>query len=403
MTALCGGGTSQPRPGVQILQNMSPNAVIALLYGEGMAWFGALAYGVGFLAYDLSGLCATDPPALPNVDGPRFWGYLNPANPQGAAQLRQDAQAIVGYWLWFQYCQCTTGTTPNPGPPLPKPSDQATDQINPPNTPGSCANLKTFFEPFSFAADNTATANGEPVRTPNANGQWYEFSFYIQQASTVAPPVPTDLTITLLELGTGGSTVAQHTFNWVAGTNPAAKQIYRFPWNAATTDYHVHVFAQETPTTNIQILGSINEFCSALPPQLSPACCPPDPNLLALINEVLQLEQEILAKAGPSIAYTLGTVHAGLTGSASISVSGLRGVLVNITGGSPSRPPLVGNPPYLWDMGWISAMDNNGFIDEKRLTRTTQVWTPRLGTNATTIGYYLDPGVTATITELVPA
>jgi hypothetical protein len=54
-------------------------------------------------------------------------------------------------------------------------------------------------------------------------------------------------------------------------------------------------------------------------------------------------------------------------------------------------------------MGWLSIMTGDGMIQEKRLTRMSQLWFPNLMNLATTFGYYLFPGVTATITELHPA
>jgi len=42
-------------------------------------------------------------------------------------------------------------------------------------------------------------------------------------------------------------------------------------------------------------------------------------------------------------------------------------------------------------------------IDETRITRQSQVWASRLAPLATTYGYQLNQGFTATVTELVPA
>jgi hypothetical protein len=45
-------------------------------------------------------------------------------------------------------------------------------------------------------------------------------------------------------------------------------------------------------------------------------------------------------------------------------------------------------------------MDDNGFIQERRITRDVEVWMPRLMTDATTFGYFLKDGVSADITLL---
>lgn len=51
----------------------------------------------------------------------------------------------------------------------------------------------------------------------------------------------------------------------------------------------------------------------------------------------------------------------------------------------------------------MSVMTGDGMIEERRLTRQFQVWLPQSMPLATTFGFFLFPGVVATITELVPA
>jgi hypothetical protein len=91
-----------------------------------------------------------------------------------------------------------------------------------------------------------------------------------------------------------------------------------------------------------------------------------------------------------------------VTGSGSFAASNLAGVLVEITAAPPTKVQ-PGNPSYIWDMGWLSCSTPDGFIDEKRLTRTKQIWLPRLMPLSDSFGFYLFPGVVATITELLPA
>jgi hypothetical protein len=47
-------------------------------------------------------------------------------------------------------------------------------------------------------------------------------------------------------------------------------------------------------------------------------------------------------------------------------------------------------------------MTGDGMIEEKRITRDTQVWQPRLIQEASTFGYFFKDATVATITELQP-
>jgi len=98
--------------------------------------------------------------------------------------------------------------------------------------------------------------------------------------------------------------------------------------------------------------------------------------------------------------YTHGTVRTDLVGSGVNTAVELAGLEVEITNRPAGGLELEGQPPYLWNMGWLSIMNADGMLDEKRLTRETQVWLPpRMGL-ATHWTYTLRPGVVITATEL---
>jgi len=74
-----------------------------------------------------------------------------------------------------------------------------------------------------------------------------------------------------------------------------------------------------------------------------------------------------------------------------------------VTQGTPTNPLLPGNPPYQWDLGWMSVLTGDGMIEERRLTRATQLWFPTSMPLATTFGLFTNPGVVVNLTELLPA
>jgi hypothetical protein len=100
------------------------------------------------------------------------------------------------------------------------------------------------------------------------------------------------------------------------------------------------------------------------------------------------------------LAYKIGATH-NLSGSGSFAVSNLVGLRLQIT--STPTHILPGTPAYLWDQGWMSVTDGGAMLQEKRITRANAEWFPAEMTLATLFGYYLNPGVTGTMTELQPA
>lgn len=107
--------------------------------------------------------------------------------------------------------------------------------------------------------------------------------------------------------------------------------------------------------------------------------------------------------AGISAGYTLGTAHAGLTGSGSVNVSAsaIRGLLVSVT----ARPGYLGSsdgtPVAYFDEGFITPGDANGWGPSRRLMKDSQLLVDQFNT-WTRFGWELRPGVTVTVTELIP-
>lgn len=117
---------------------------------------------------------------------------------------------------------------------------------------------------------------------------------------------------------------------------------------------------------------------------------------VTIIAELLQVVQ----RYGVPFEYIRGAQHPNQSGSGSFSVSRLIGMQVDITAHNPGRPDLEGNPPYVWDQGWMSILTADGMIEEKRISQTHLVWLPRLMDMAITFGFELNPGTVATFTEL---
>lgn len=112
--------------------------------------------------------------------------------------------------------------------------------------------------------------------------------------------------------------------------------------------------------------------------------------------------QKVLSCACPG-AYIAGTVHVGLTGEGSFPVSGLSGLLIEVVAKTPGAAELAGNPPYLWNAGWMSIDNADGMLEEKRVTRDAFVWLPAHMGLATSFNYYLLGATELRVTELEPS
>ena len=109
---------------------------------------------------------------------------------------------------------------------------------------------------------------------------------------------------------------------------------------------------------------------------------------------------ELLQRYELPFAYIRGATHSGLTGTNEFAVSRLVGVDVDVTARPTDGLVLEGNPPYVWNLGWLAIVDDSGMLEEKRLTRDSMLWLPRLMPTALRFNYALNPGVTIRVTEL---
>lgn len=99
-------------------------------------------------------------------------------------------------------------------------------------------------------------------------------------------------------------------------------------------------------------------------------------------------------------AYVRGARHSSISGRGSIQISRLLGIGVHIALQAPPPKVLKGNPPYIWNQGWLSISDANGMVVEKRIAQDDFNWLPKDMPLATTLGYDLYDGCVIDVTEL---
>jgi hypothetical protein len=98
-------------------------------------------------------------------------------------------------------------------------------------------------------------------------------------------------------------------------------------------------------------------------------------------------------------AFIRGESHSALTGAGSFDLVDALGVEIQLIDDAPDLE-IEGTPPYKWNQGWVSVSDGGAMLQELRVTRSLQQWFPQHCQLATTFGYFLRDGVSATFTVL---
>lgn len=392
MTVICGGAASRPIAG------FAPNVQVstAMLGAAAINWPArwAVAYA-GFLAavnYNLTTMCATDPPADPGFTAADGLAMLNPwsMDPIPFSNASAKLQQLLQRYLWYQFCECATMATPAvpaaPAAPanLPDPAPPLSGPL-----PSGCQFVPAWAGTIgSGFASNGATFQAG-LNPTSFQGTCYWSSFgagpHPQQTYTVSFSVP-------------GLAGAQGVRTFTPTINVPLTVVVPVPAGANAITLSVSCTAGGTDTTQF---GQTWLFCNGQIPGVPAApCCPPDPTMMGMLENVLGYVKLLQRQLAP-FSYVTGTAHAGITGTGTFAVQGLLGMKVAVTAYPATNRVSGGEPSYIYDLGWMSIETPDGFIDEVRVRSTAQVWQPRMMSDATRFGYYLRPGVTATFTELV--
>lgn len=146
---------------------------------------------------------------------------------------------------------------------------------------------------------------------------------------------------------------------------------------------------------------------SGLPPPPScstatvPDICQGIDQLLQAVG-VIQRELAIVKNLDAPAGYLDGSEYPNLTGTGEVPISRLLGIRVYVVTPPPNQPVLPGNPPYLWNCGWMAIANADGVIEERRVVRSGMTWLPRNAQLATSFQWALTPGTVVTAIEIRP-
>lgn len=392
MTSICpSGGTSSARPGYAATVAMTVPAIGALLNNIPTPWAVAFAALLGLVNYDLGVFCTIDPPTLPTLVAQDFLDILTLDNPVAHGVAQRKLQDFVSYYAWFQYCQCDSAVTPLPTAPQAQPTGMPA--INPPGggvypTGAPCY---TFVD-----SSNNMEARGDSNFHPLNGATSLAIS-----VSTAAETLVSPHTFTVFVSFFDATPTFTGSKSWninatgITNTTPAAVP-------AGSTQFRLGTATTNGDTANRPWTAQYDFYCGfpgGAGPSVAPVPCVADPFTTLMLQQILQLVTLIQREAVP-FAYVPGPAHSGLTGSGTVAVQGILGVLLNVS--VPARSGLeVGTPDTVFGVGWLNFGTADGYTDRVFIHTDSQLVYPPVAGQFTLVGYSLEPDVSMTMTELL--
>lgn len=389
MTAVCGGGTSGPKLGVAAVVDYSSGLIASILAARGLGWLIPVIPLAGLPPLILSAFCSGDPPAIPTFTSAETNALINLQFGADFDSGLSKLADLISHSIWYDVCQCTSGSltafptiTPPAGTPI----------FQPPTSPAVAPCVVVPFTDTGCDRGNLFKGSGLPMTGRTVT-------------SVALHMVATDCA------GAGAAGV----FNWVwtfkdAADTTLSTVIYSLTGTAVLDTFvacptgtaYVNLNHNQTGgARGQQIAGTSQSFyCNGAVPGAQQPCCPPDTSTQSYLDLILKMVTLIQRQSVP-FAYTPSVTHPGLSGTGVLDISGLLGVLVDVT----TLPTPLGragtSPTEYFDMGFITFGTLDGYPQSIRLERQHQVMLPARCGLFTQLAHDLHPGVIVTITELV--
>ena len=411
MSNVCSPNAGQPKSGLGSVLVYDAAKLAEFLLQEGMGWLSPFVPQIGGQSYDLSSFCSGDTPDAPNTDPTYILNLFNPTNGQAVVEQRDWLFGLVNWAVWYSSCECSAGTQPTPITPISQPPDL---NLQPPSTSPSESCFSNSITGRSVNYANQFAWNFNDV-LPGGNGN-FDGQFYQRIVPT---PLPSSIVLTAVNHGggahdyncqlflnfytsAGGNITASNyggvTFNVGATltTPPIAVPPAAAFWAVIVTPVGGNT---GTPTNTVDVSSTI--YCQGQGPNtLGMVCCPTDPNLLSMLNEILRQVQEIYSIIPVRVPnYAAGTAHSGLSGGGNLTLDPTTiAVKVVFDTLPPNYGLVVGTPDTYLELGWLSPVTNEGVTAGLRLSRQAQVVEMPEATSA--LDYSFASSASVTITEL---
>jgi hypothetical protein len=398
VTAVCGGGNSEPQPGLAPAIFATTATLAGILSFFNVSWATGLALYLASKTYDLPTFCAIDPPADPGFTAADAIALLDVYNPLVGAPAATKLQQLVDRYAWYQFCHCQSTTTP--AAPSAPTAPTGLPQLNPPNLPNPsspCSNQAAGPVAVNPANRSTLLGNSGSTAYVDLPIPLGATSAVYTVTNTSAGAVHGSISFTFQGRNAAGGFPFSSAQACLSGVSAGATVQIPSTTTRFTLDA-VQTFAGATISDTASC--AVQFFCGGATPTQGPsACCPPDPVSTGLLQQILGLVTLIQRQAVP-FAYVTKTAHSGLTGAGTISINGILGVKVDVTT-LPSSLGVTGTTPAeYFDLGWVSLGTPDGYPQSYRLEHNPQLLLPARCSANTDLAYDLHPGVVVTITEL---
>lgn len=417
MTAVCpSGGSSAPSAGLAAHIILTAGTVASFL-PNGLSYLVQfLGLGLGIVDLDLPTFCAVDPPADPGLSAADYLSIATAApdfeNPGARDRLRQ----LVRRYAWYAMCTCTT--TGPLDPPTPPTAPTGIPAINPPGvvgTPASPCSVSSYAvaapadaNPIDMVNGVLCDTTGNPtcasLRQPIPIGAVAVQMVYTADASGQTDSNPAHPWFCQLDFFNGATFISTLTVTHpdygfgLTINNGHHSDIVNLP--SGTTHWELRA---RTGTGGFiwQAGATLSWYCSTAenlaPP---PICCTATDSVTqGMLNAILQAVT-LLQRQNVPFAYISGTAHHSLTGSGTLAVQGILGVLLNVS--IPAGYGVeFGTPDTNFTIGDLRFGTADGYASRVFIDTADQVVFPEGAGVYTVIAWNLSPGVSMTLTELV--
>lgn len=419
MTAICSGGTSSPKPGVAETVIFSAGALASLLNNKGGAWATIAAPLLGVLSYEATSLCSTDPPTTTQLTSDEYAALLHLSPWDDLQSAIAKLADIATATIWYEMCKCDSVSTPSlPATVLqPPPSVSTPGAVNSPCfsrtiqvQPTVIASVSTSPIPAAGWKSTTLFPDLPTIAVPAQTGiaahnavnisglGWTSFGVRVTKlASGAAYCASSTPSIEFDQWSaTGSAGVVDVQFNYDIGSGPKVPSPQITTINTAKPAFDFLLFECGTTPDTFQV--DFWAYCGGTPGAPTTPCAA-DPVVLDLLGQLMQLLL-LVQRQGVPFGTIDSTVHSGLSGNGSISVTGLIGAVLELT----TIPQWVGSesgsPDVLFEAGWTNWESFGRFTPRERISASPQLLLPSLAGVYNALHYSLSPGVVATITEL---
>lgn len=418
MPLACGGAAGVPKPGaprfIAVTSAAIDGFVSAVVGAATNPYAGAALNGVlAGKTYDANTICAAPDPGDPGLS---VTDFINAAQ-AGGQPIVDTAIAKLEQWfihmLWPNLCSCADLTDPpastsaplpvigtNPGMPSGVMRANCWDVSS---VQGQDAHQSTWYTQLSpstgtpFPGAWGQSSGPRPTSLPQPAPSFVQFDFTLH-----GNPVTDKYTAQLNAWDINGNLLPNQ---GLALTTTPCEVVSTFAEALPSNTGFIQLGVFHTTGTDITLKssGRLQYFCGSNNTStiLTP-CCPPDLSLDLRLRRIEDLEHIIINLMGQSgLGHTDGTAHTGLTGAGSITLhDSVTAIRVNVTSSLATWPNNPGDPNYYLSLGFITSIAAGSPLKGWRLVYSQQIFP--IVAYADQIGYTLPPGVTATITELLP-